>query len=533
LDICEDDQPLSKPPTLKSQSLLAYLVRHRRHPQPRERLAGLFWGDRPEPKARHSLSTAMWHIRRCLPHEGYILSDSHTVQFDPRVDLRLDVDEFEFALAHDDVAHLEAAVGLYRGDFLDGFYDDWILNERYRLETLFSAALARLMAAQEASGEHGAVLTTAQRLLHHDPLQEDAYRLAMRAYCCLGQRNAALEQYRRCREIVGEELGAEPMVETTDLYHAILEGRFAVGHPVGVIPPVGAEGLLPLPPGRNPLDAIQASRLVGRESELEFLQQCWQGAGAGQGGLVLIRGEAGVGKTRLAEEFAGRLRWQGARVLWGRCYEFERLLPYQPISEALRTLLPTLTPAELADLAPWIVAEVARLVPEMTEQYPGLEAPATTDASQEQAYLFDGVAGFLSHPSAHQALLVVVEDLHWASESTLQMLHYLARRLANQQVLLLGTLRPEAVGRRHPLRALQRPLSREGLAQRLPLLRLSAAAAEALVVEMSGAGEAIVPLAGRLYRETEGNPFFLQNAGIPSRVHPGSDENSMAARQVH
>jgi len=141
LDIRYDDQPLPKPPTLKSQSLLAYLILHRHQPQPRERLVGLFWGDRPEHKARSSLSTALWHIRRCLPHEGpalnsaegFILSDSHTVQFDPQADLWLDVDEFESHASHDDMTRLQSAVALYRGHFLDGFYDDWIINERYRL----------------------------------------------------------------------------------------------------------------------------------------------------------------------------------------------------------------------------------------------------------------------------------------------------------------------------------------------------------------------------------------------------------------
>jgi ABC-type oligopeptide transport system substrate-binding subunit/DNA-binding SARP family transcriptional activator len=517
LDICCDDESLPKPPTLKSQSLLAYLIHHRHQPQPRERLAGLFWGDRPEAKARHSLATALWHIRRCLPARppgpsgggDYFLSDSHTVQFDPLAEIWLDVAEFESGIARQDVTGLEVAAALYRGDFLDGFYDDWVLNERYRLETLYSATLARLMGAEEAGGEPEAALTTAQRLLQHDPVREDAHRVAMRAYCRLGQRNAALEQYHRCREVVGEELGAEPMVETTDLYHAILEGRFAVGGAVGVIPAVGVEGLTPMPPGRSPLDAIVPSRLVGREGELEFLQAYWQLAEGGQGGLVLIRGEAGVGKTRLAKELAGRLRWQGVRVLWGRCYEFERLLPYQPLSEALRTVLPGLTAAELADLAPWVVAEVTRLVPEMAERYPDLEVPDPTDATQEEARLFEGVACFLRQLSSHQALLVVVEDLHWASESTLQMLHYLARQMADQKVLLLGTLRPEAVGRRHPLRTLQRQLSREGLAQLLRLPRLSPQAVEALVVEMSGAGAAAASLAGRLYQETEGNPFFL------------------------
>jgi len=87
LDIRYDDQQLPKPPTLKSQSLLAYLILHRQRPQPRDRLVGLFWGDRPERRARSSLSTALWHIRRCLTHEELILSDPHTVQFDPQSDL--------------------------------------------------------------------------------------------------------------------------------------------------------------------------------------------------------------------------------------------------------------------------------------------------------------------------------------------------------------------------------------------------------------------------------------------------------------
>jgi oligopeptide transport system substrate-binding protein len=508
LDIRYDDQQLPKPATLKSQSLLAYLILHHHRPQPRDRLVGLFWGDRPERKARHSLATALWHIRRCLPQD-YILSDPHTVQFDPQADLWLDVDEFESHLSHDDIAHLQSAVALHRGHFLDGFYDDWIINERYRLETLFSEALARLMVGQEARGEHDAALSTALCLLGHDPLREDGHRLAMRAYCRLGQRNAALEQYRRCREVVQQELGAEPMVETTELYQAILEGRFAVGRAPEVLAAQVPVVEPPVPMGRSPLDAMAPSRLVGREQELAFLLEHWQGAEAGQGGLALVSGEAGIGKSRLTGEFADRLRWQGVRVLWGRCYQFERVLPYQPIAEALRTILPSLTPAELADLAPWTVAEVARLVPEMAEYSPDLEAPASIRSDQEQARLFDGVARFLARLSSHRAILIVLEDLHWASESTLQLIHYLARHLASGRALMVGTLRPEAVGPRHPLQALQQQLSREGLAKPLRLSRLSPANVEAMVVEMSGAGESVVPLAGRLYRETEGNPFFL------------------------
>ncbi|RMF32139.1 MAG: hypothetical protein D6759_08895, partial [Chloroflexi bacterium] len=124
LALYAEDRPLPKPPTLKSQSLLAYLVCHRDRPQPRDRLAGLFWGNRPERKARRSLATALWHIRhRCLPDPALILSDAHTVQFAPHADLWLDVDAFESLASHDDLTDLRSAAALYRGAFLEGFYD--------------------------------------------------------------------------------------------------------------------------------------------------------------------------------------------------------------------------------------------------------------------------------------------------------------------------------------------------------------------------------------------------------------------------
>jgi predicted ATPase len=104
---------------------------------------------------------------------------------------------------------------------------------------------------------------------------------------------------------------------------------------------------------------------------------------------------------------------------------------------------------------------------------------------------------------------MVLEDLHWASKSTLQLVHYLSHHLADHQILMVGTCRPEAMGLQHPVLVLRRRLTREGLAKPLRLSRLAPAVVETLVVEMSGAGEAVVPLAGRLYQETEGNPFFL------------------------
>ncbi|HUW10315.1 MAG TPA: BTAD domain-containing putative transcriptional regulator, partial [Anaerolineae bacterium] len=329
--------------------------------------------------------------------DQFILSDLYTVQFDPRADLWLDVDEFRSLASLDNIASLQSAVELYRGDFLDGFYDDWVVNERYRLEALYLEALARLTAGHEGDGNHEKALAAALQLLDHDPLREDAHRAAMRAYCRLGRRSAALGQYDHCREVTLEELGVEPMAETTELYRAILENRFEVGRLPRAIPvegpvpsqvegpvpsqvegpvPSQVEGPVPSlvegpaaePPvqaGRSPLDVVASIPLVGREQEMASLHRCWREAQATQGKLVLVSGEAGVGKSRLIEEFANRLRWQGVRVLWGRCYEFERVLPYQPVAEALRAVLATLRSDGLAGFPQWAITEVACLVPEM------------------------------------------------------------------------------------------------------------------------------------------------------------------------
>lgn len=509
LDIRWDDQPLPTPATRKAQSLLAYLVMNRSRPQLRDHLVDQFWGEQPEHKARRSLATALWHIRRCLPTEQFIQSDAHTVQFVAQGDLWLDVDECESALSANDLSILQRGITLYRGDFLDGFYDDWVINERYRLQSLFLEGLARLIVGYEGTGNPQAALATALRLLECDPLREDAHRAAMRAYCQLGQRNAALQQYARCRAIVQEELGAEPIAETTELYQRILDGR----HPVATVTDnaqITAPSPVPTAPSPYGQPEIAVpTRLAGRDNELTFLLESWQIATEGKGGLVLIEGEAGVGKTRLVRELANRLQWQGVRVLWGRCYEFERHLPYQPLAEALRSVLPAMSAAELGRFPVWVLAEVSRLVPELAERRPGIPLAATIGLDEERAHLFDGVARFVAGLSAHEAVLVILDDLHWATDSTFQLLHYLVRQISCCPVLIVGTFRSESVGPGHPLNPLVQVLTQEGYCKLLRLACLPPAAVQALIVEMSHAGDAVVPLAKRLYAETEGNPFFL------------------------
>jgi DNA-binding SARP family transcriptional activator len=147
LELSHAGKALALPATRKAQALLAYLTLHRRQPQPRERLAEIFWGDRPDEKARRSLSTAAWHINHCLPGKDYLLSSPNTLQFNPQAPLALDTEEFESLVSCAYTAGLRSAIQLYRGEFLAGSYEDWIIHERYRLENLYLDGLARLMAS--------------------------------------------------------------------------------------------------------------------------------------------------------------------------------------------------------------------------------------------------------------------------------------------------------------------------------------------------------------------------------------------------
>jgi predicted ATPase/DNA-binding SARP family transcriptional activator len=501
---------LQKPPTLKSQSLLAYLACHRQHPLPRERLMGMFWGDRPPDKARRSLSTALWHLRRCFPREDNPLQgDNQLIQFVPRANVWLDAEAFAAQAAGDTAHHWRAAVDLYRGEFLDGFFDDWVINERYRLQSLLLNTLARLMAFYEEAGQAPEALRTALTLVEHDPLREDAHRLAMRVYAGQRRRSAALEQYTRCSASLQAELSIEPAPETQALYQTILAGEFSAPlQPEASVAAGPARQRAP-GPGRNPLEPAAPFLLAGRETELDFLRQCWQRVHAGQAELVQVYGEAGVGKTRLIEAFADGLRGRGALVLWGRCYEFERRLPFQPIAEAVTPWLAAVPAEGLSRWPDWVLAALARLVPGLTERLPAVTGRAQGQAADAQTQLFHGLARFLAGLAEPNGLALVLEDLQWASSSTLELLHFLVRHLAQHPVLFVTTVRQDAPEAEPGLQNLQRQLQMAARAQSFRLGRLPLEGVVEWIARWSGGGDTIPSLAEWLFEETDGHPFFL------------------------
>jgi DNA-binding SARP family transcriptional activator len=236
---------LSRP----SQVLLGFLVVNRHRSHQREVLASTLWDEVGEARACHRINTALWRLRRALaaPDRGgdecIVSEPGGGVGFNPRACHSLDVATFEDTIAkvtraapgtaaEADVAALERAVDLYAGDLLPGCYDEWVLPERRRLETLFIGALEWLMHDHERRGALDAGIGAGLRLLRQDPLREDVHRNVMRLYASAGQRQLAIRQYDDCRDLLASELDIAPMPETEALHQQVLRAEGAVTAPL-------------------------------------------------------------------------------------------------------------------------------------------------------------------------------------------------------------------------------------------------------------------------------------------------------------
>jgi DNA-binding SARP family transcriptional activator len=495
LDLRYGEAPLPALESARAESLLAYLLLHREAPQPRQRLAFLLWPDSTEQQARTNLRHVLHNLRRALPESDRFLDvRPRTLQWRADDTFWLDVAAFEDAVARAersageaDLAAMREAVEVYAGDLLDGCYDEWLLGERERLRQRYLRALERLTALLEARGDSVQAIVYAERLLRHDPLHEETYRLLMRLHDAQGDRARALRIYHVCAATLERELGIEPSAQTREAYEALL------------------------PVEREPVDEPQRAHvrgpsLVGRASERMQLATLWRATERGRSQLVLVTGEPGVGKTRLAEEFRVWCAHRGALTAEARSYAAEGALAYGPVVAWLRSEALT---ARIARLDPVYRVELARLLPELRTDVPGLAAPDPLSESEQRQRLFDALArAFLA---AAGPLLLVANDLQWCDRETLQFLHYLVRHAPDAGVLVAATARREDLDHQHPLRDLITGLHALERFTEIPLERLTREETAALVRQLMRAPfeEAEVD---QLYRETEGNPLFVVEA---------------------
>jgi DNA-binding SARP family transcriptional activator len=245
-----NDQTLAGFPHQQAYWLFCYLILNRATPQSRDRLAATFWGDLPGATARKSLRNALWRLRQSLlgigaPPDDYLAVGDDSVCFTNTNAYWLDTAAFENAitatrdtpgetLTPEQADQIETAVELYTGDLLDGIYEDWCLHERERLNLLHLSALQKLVAYHGACGTYERGLMYGERILARDLTREKVHRQMMRLYWLAGDRNAALAQYKRCAQILREELGAAPMEETTRLYDLMVSNRYRPDEPASL-----------------------------------------------------------------------------------------------------------------------------------------------------------------------------------------------------------------------------------------------------------------------------------------------------------
>jgi predicted ATPase len=262
------------------------------------------------------------------------------------------------------------------------------------------------------------------------------------------------------------------------------------------------------PAGLDP-STLERTRLVGRREEQALLRRLLDEAAAGKGGLVMIAGEAGVGKTRIAEEIAEQARAEGMFTGTGHCYEMEGAPPFIPFIEFIDQMVRGLSPANLRRALGDAAPEVAQLAPKLRQVLPPLTPSAELPPEQARYYMFSGVCDFWEEHAQTQPTLLVLEDFHWADESSCLLLEHLAQRLGNMAMLVICTYRGTEIDRGHPLTRTLEHLSRRSATHRLALGPFAKSDVEALLLALSGK-QPPSELVALVFSETEGVPFFIE-----------------------
>jgi class 3 adenylate cyclase len=271
---------------------------------------------------------------------------------------------------------------------------------------------------------------------------------------------------------------------------------------------IRASGASEVAPAANPLDGLASGVFVGRDEEAARLRTGLDDAVAGRGRILLLVGEPGIGKTRTSEELVTYAHLRGAQVLWGRCYEGEGAPPYWPWVQIIRSYVHDCDPQTLASEMGAAATDIAEVVSEVRARLPGLPEAQRLEPEQARFRLFDGLVGFLRNASRRQPLVLVLDDLHWADKPSLLLLRFLAGELGSERLLVLGTYRDVELRRQHPLADTLAELARNPACERV-LLRGLSQADVARFIERTSGREPPAELAEAVFRETEGNPFFV------------------------
>lgn len=500
------DSAWSRPTARSLVKLLAIQPQRRMHA---ELALEFLWPDLAPDSADASLRKALTFARKALepdlpPRAPSSYLDHHQGMVALTGPVWIDAVEMEAlapaALEGGDEQAYEAALALYSGELLpEDRYADWAEPKRAALAALHDRLQIGLADLLQQQGRYGAAADRLREVLARDATDEDVHRRLMTLAVLSGSRHEALRQYQRCREALAGELGVEPDPETEALYGEIASHASRPG--------VSMEGMAPLP---SAVRRFPDAPLFGRERSLDLIERELRPLQAsppdGRRSIVFIGGEAGVGKTRLAAEFARRAHGEGAAVLWGGSYEAEGQAPYAPVAEAIDEHirnLPISSREALAERFP----DLGGLVPALRAL--GELRPITPATDSERPQFFAAVAGLLDAIAGDRPVLLVLDDLHLADQATLQLLHYLGRTGPDHTWLIVATHRYEDTAGDSNLESLRVRLARDRLSSSVDLLRLAREDCDRLTAALLPGALPDRKLLDRVYDLSLGNALFV------------------------
>lgn len=423
----------------KGRELLKLLAVERGRTVPVDRIVEVVWPDAPPASPAGSVATLVSRLRRALGPE-IVDGDRDGYRLGQPPDVRVDLDEAVSWVdeAERRLAAAEPALGVAaanrandllsaEGVLVDEPVADWAEPARADFADLVSRCRRVLADAALATGDHVVAARAASAAIAADPYDEPARRVLMRAQLVAGEPARALATYAELKVLLAEELGVDPAAATQELHLAVLREEQP--------PPVTLSAVAAVP-------ASDTLGLVGRAEQLRELRSAWNAAAGGAPGLVLVVGEAGIGKTRLVDELARIAATTGGTLLAARCYATERSLFLQPVVEALATVVRALPPAQLLEMVGDHGPALSRLLPEVAVVLgPAPTRRDTPDLERRRA--FEAVAALVRALADRAPILVALDDLQNAGQATVELLHYLARHTPKGRVLVVGTVRAE------------------------------------------------------------------------------------------
>ncbi len=507
-------------PGRQGRALFAFLVIHRRRPVPRNELLYVLWPDEPPDAPEAGLATMLTRVRRAVG-DGVVEGRSELrlrLAADADVDVEraaVRAEQARRALAAGDRAAASAAareaLEIVERPVLPAIEGEWVQAARDELASLEPGLLEVLARAALLDGERdqlAAAERAARTLVERSPFRESGYALLIEVQARLGNIAEATLTFDRIRVLLRDELGTAPSAELSGLHEQLLHGGLeaAPTPPQAASPPARGGGVVPLPAIGG---MATSTPFVGRTAQLERLREPWLQAAAGERRFELLMGEPGVGKTRLAAQFAAEVHADGATVLYGRCDE-EPLLAYQPFVQALRHYLRFGDWESDADSEPDL-QQLSRLLPEARPPNAASSESFPKDANSERYLLFESVSRLIDRATLQRPLLVVLDDLHWADRPTLLLLRHLLRLTDPARLMLLGIFRDVEVDPDHPFVELVADMRREQRFDRLALEGLDEHETDELVAARLDATASAGFVRG-LRSQTEGNPFFIEEA---------------------